>query len=218
MATSQRQVRERELIAATRALFDEHGMQHAPVEDVARSVGIARGLIYRHVSSKEELYVLTMTDYLAELERELAGAVERCPDDPVECARGCLETYAAFCRRYPAFLDCSMSLMRRSARDLHGSVSESVWLRLGQGMAACVEHVSGALRRGAADGVFDIDDPDLIANLLWTQMLGTMHLARLRVGVRQAAPGIPALFRVSDDEIVAFCVRSALATISAPGD
>ena len=213
VATSQRQVRERELIAATRSLFDEHGMQHAPVEDIARAVGIARGLIYRQFSSKEELYVLTMTDYLAELESELARAVASCPDDPVECARGCLETYAAFCRRYPAFLDCSMSLMRRSARDLHAIVSESVWLRLGQGMASCLDHVAGTLRRGKADGVFEIDDPDLTANLLWTQMLGTMHLARLRVGVRQAAPGVPELFTVDDAEIVRFCVHSALATI-----
>ena len=217
MAASQRQVRERELISATRALFDERGMQHAPVEDIARAVGIARGLIYRQFSSKEELYVLTMTDYLAELEERLAQAVAECPADPVECAGRCLEAYAAFCRRYPAFLDCSMSLMRRSARDLHEMVSESVWLRLGQGMAACLEHVAATLRRGKEEGVFDVDDPDLTANLLWTQMLGTMHLARLGAGVRQAAPGIPALFAVDDDEIVRLCVRSALATIGAAG-
>lgn len=212
MATTQRQLRERELIVATRALFDERGMQDAPVEEIARAVGIARGLIYRHFSSKEELYVLTTTDYLAELEGELAAVLEDCPD-PVECARRLLRAYAAFCRRYPAFLDCSLSLMKRPARELRATVSESVWLRLGQGMAACVDHVAGALRRGKEDGVLEVDDPDFAATMLWTQTLGAMHLARLGVGVRQAAPGIPELFRVSDDEIVEFCVRSALATV-----
>ena len=213
MAVTQRQDRERELVAATRALFDERGMQHAPVEEIARAVGIARGLIYRQFASKEELYVLTITDYLAELARDLAQAVAGCPDDPVACATRCLETYAGFCRRYPAFLDCSMSLMRRPASELHAMVSESVWLRLGQGMARCLDHVAETLRRGKATGAFAVEDPDLVANLLWTQMLGTMHLARLRVGVRQAAPGIPELFRVEDEEIVRLCVRSALATI-----
>ena len=53
---------------ATRALFDERGLQDAPIEEIARAVGIARGLIYRQFSSKEELYVLTVTDYLAELD------------------------------------------------------------------------------------------------------------------------------------------------------
>src|SRR3712207_8900601 len=71
MATPQptqlRRVRERELVQATRALFDERGMQDAPIEEIAKAVGIARGLIYRHFSSKEELYVLTVTDYLDEL-------------------------------------------------------------------------------------------------------------------------------------------------------
>jgi AcrR family transcriptional regulator len=211
--------RERELIAATRALFDERGMQHAPVEDIARAVGIARGLIYRHFSSKEELYVLTVTDYLGDLEAEMAAATAGV-GDPIERGRRCIGSYAAFCRRYPAFLDCSLSLMQRPARELHAMVSESVWLRLGQSMAACLEHVAETLRLGKETGVFEVDDVDLMATLLWTQTLGAMHLVRLRVGVRQAAPGVPDLFPVSGDEVVEMCVRSALATLgvrNAPG-
>ena len=41
---------------------------------------------------------------------------------------------------------------------------------------------------------FAVEDPDYIANVLWTQMLGVMHLARSKVGVRQASPGVPQLF------------------------
>jgi hypothetical protein len=43
--------------------------------------------------------------------------------------------------------------------------------------------------------------------------MGTMHLARLRVGVRQAAPGIPEMFKVTPEQIVRTCVDSALAAI-----
>ena len=50
-----RRERERDLVRATRALFDERGLQDAPIEEIARAVGIARGLIYRQFSSKEEL-------------------------------------------------------------------------------------------------------------------------------------------------------------------
>ena len=66
--------RERELVRVTRALFDERGMQDAPIEEIAQAAGIARGLIYRHFSSKEELFVLTVTDYLAELGAALEAA------------------------------------------------------------------------------------------------------------------------------------------------
>jgi AcrR family transcriptional regulator len=209
-----RRTRERELVAATRALFDERGMQDAPIEEIAKAVGIARGLIYRLFSSKEELYVLTVTDYLDEL-AELLETAAVSSDDPVVQAERCLEAYAGFCRRYPAFLDCSMSLMRRPARELYETVSESVWLRLGQGMARCLEQVAGVLRAGDEAGVLSVEDPHLMANVLWTQMLGTMHLARIRVGVRQAAPGVPALFTLDADDVVRECVRSALATVGA---
>jgi AcrR family transcriptional regulator len=212
---SLRRDRERDLVQATRALFDERGVQDAPIEEIARSVGIARGLIYRQFSSKEELYVLTVTDYLAELDAVLAQA-----DDPQAAPPVRLEAltraYAGFCEHYPAFIDSALSLMRRPARDLYETVSESVWLRLGQGMALCVDQVAGVLRAGAATGDFAVEDPDYAANVLWTQALGVMHLARIRVGIRQAGPGFPALFPVTPERVVETCVRIALSTVAAP--
>jgi AcrR family transcriptional regulator len=211
MATSsRRRTRETDLVKATRALFDERGMQDAPVEEIARAVGIARGLIYRQFSSKEELYVLTVTDYLGELAGVLDAAIDR-DADPETQLEHCLEAYAGFCRAYPAFLDCSMSLMRRPARDLREMVSESVWIRLGQGMARCLEQVAEVLR------AFGVTEPEYVANLLWTQTLGAMHLARIGVGVSEPAPGLPALFRVTPEQIVASCVQSAMATVRAHG-
>src|SRR4051795_7978652 len=101
--TSMRRARERDLVRATRALFDERGLQDAPIEEIARAVGIARGLIYREFSSKEELYVLTVTDYLAELDTVLADAAA--PGlDPVAQFEAWAEAYTGFCLRYPAFL------------------------------------------------------------------------------------------------------------------
>jgi AcrR family transcriptional regulator len=218
MATTQstnlRRARERELVHATRALFDERGMLDAPIEEIAKAVGIARGLIYRQFSSKEELFVLTVTDYLAELDGSLTAAAPDGLGPEARLERG-IEAYASFCRRYPAFLDSSLSLMHRPARELREIVSESVWLRLGQGMARCIDHLVGVLEAGAAAGVFDVADPEYTANVLWTQVLGTMHLARIGVGVRQAAPGFPALFTIAPEKVVRTCVESARATVLA---
>jgi AcrR family transcriptional regulator len=206
--------RERELVRATRALFDERGMQHAPVEDIARAAGMARGLVYRSFSSKEELFVLAVTDYLAELAEALEASTAD-ETDPVACLERSTEAYARYCLRYPAFLDACLSLMHRPARELAEMVSESVWLRLGQGMARCLDHIAGILRVGADAGVFAVEDPDYMANVLWTQGLGAMHLARIGVGVRSLAPGIPALFAVEPDRIVRTCIDSALANVRA---
>jgi AcrR family transcriptional regulator len=209
-----RQVRERDLVVATRRLFDERGMQDAPIEEIARSVGIARGLIYRTFSSKEELFVLTVTDYLSELAGLLEAAVGT-DADPIAQLERVADAYAGFCRRYPAFLDCSLALMQRPARELNQVVSESVWLRLGQGMVSCIGPLAEVLREGAEAGVFEIGDPDYTANVLWTQTLGAMHLARIGVGVRRLGPGVPDVFPVTPEQIVRSCVDSALATVGA---
>jgi AcrR family transcriptional regulator len=208
-----RQVRERELVAATRALFDERGMQEAPIEEIARSVGIARGLVYRTFSSKDELFVLTVTDYLDELASLLDTAVAE-GTTPADKLERVAEAFAGFGQRYPAFLDCSLALMRRPARELNEVVSESVWLRLGQGMAACIGRLAAVLRDGDAAGDFVVADPDYLANVLWTQTLGAMHLARIRVGVRRHESGAPELFTVTPEDVVRTCVESALATVT----
>ena len=208
-----RRDRERELVSATRAIFDARGLLDAPIEEIAQSVGIARGLIYRQFSSKEELYVLTVTDYLDELAGVLKQAIPA-DAEPVDQLRQGIEAYALFCRRYPAFLDSALSLMKRPARELQETVSESIWLRLGQGMAGCIDQITQILSAGAQAGEFTVDDPEYTANILWTQVLGAMHLARIGIGVRQAAPGIPGLFAVEPDRVVRTCVESALGLVA----
>ena len=198
-ATTRNQ-RERDLVEATRALFDERGLQDAPMDEIARSVGINKALIYRVFASKEELFVLTVTHYLDELREAASDATD---------LRGALDHFTRFCLRYPAFLDCALSLMRRQAAELRERVSEGVWLRLGRSMAACLAPLSAIL---AADGV---EDPDFAANRLYTQVLGTMHLARLGAGVREAAPGVPDVFVIDPERLRAACVEDALAIAGA---
>lgn len=185
--------RERELVQATRKLFDERGMLDAPVEQIAKEVGIARGLIYRQFSSKDELYVLTVTDYLAELAEAMRNK------DLADMT----EAFARFCVRYPAFVDVALSIMHKPARDLQGRISESVWLRLGDGMASCIGPLCDALRERG------VENCDFTANQLWTQGLGLVHLARIRVGMRRT-DGAPDLFSISEDEVVRACVDTAL--------
>jgi AcrR family transcriptional regulator len=198
----QREERERDLVKATRALFDERGMQDAPIEEIAKAVGIARGLIYRQFSSKEELYVLTVTDYLD----ELCDRLDRAPG-----LENGIRAYASFCAEYPAFLDCALSLMRRPAMQLNAAVSSSVWLRLGQGMAKCADQLIRALREAG------VQDADTMAGLIWTQVLGAMHVARTGVGIRRTASGDPELFRIGTPELIDQVVASALATARRAG-
>ena len=210
-----RSERRRELVLAARRLFDERGMQEAPIEAIAREVGIARGLVYREFASKDELFALTVTSYLDELAGDPRGGDRRRATDPVSRLEACTHAYGGYCERFPAFLDCSLSLMRQPARELQETVSEAVWLRLGQGMVLCIDQLAQILRDGSEAGVFTVEDPDYLANVLWTQMLGAMHLARLGIGLRNLAPGVPGVFTVAADDVVRTSVASAMATVGA---
>jgi AcrR family transcriptional regulator len=211
---SARREREREIVDATRALFDERGVQDAPIEEIARAVGINKALIYRHFASKEELFVLTVTLYLSELAERFAEVDESL--DARTQLREVSRRYVSFCLEYPAFLDCALSLMRRPFPELAASVSEGVLLRLGQTMSACISRLSRVLAKGAEEGVFQVDDPDYLANALYAQGLGAMHLARVGVGVRELAPGVPQMFTVDDDAVANTAIETAFNYVLAP--
>ena len=89
-----------------------------------------QGVIYRSFDSKEEIFVLTVVDYLAELESRGAGLPGTA--DPVAALRQVCERYVGFCLDYPAFLDCGLALMRRPAGELRELVSGAVLFRLGR--------------------------------------------------------------------------------------
>ena len=199
-----RRARERKIVDATRALFDERGMQDARIDRIARRAGINKAIVYRHFASKEELFVLTVTRYLAEIKALLQAVDEETSDPPERLGRG-FQAFAEYGIEYPAFLDCALSLLRQPAEDLHAQVSDTVWLRLGRAMGACIEWLADILRE------LGVAEPDLRANQLYLQAIGVLHLARSGVGLRAIAPGVAEAFPVSAEEVRGACVQLALA-------
>ncbi|MGI8558699.1 MAG: TetR/AcrR family transcriptional regulator [Solirubrobacteraceae bacterium] len=206
-----RRERESEIVAATRGLFDERGLQDAPIEDVAAAVGINKALIYRHFASKEELFMATMIDYLA----QLAGLLEQVPPGtPRERLRWSWSRFIDFCLAYPAFLDCSLSLMRRPAAELEGNVSEGVWMRLGLGMAKLLGPLAALLEEGERSGEFSVADANYTASQLYAQTIGALHLARIGIGVTRSAGGGPEVFPISAAQVRSGCLAATLATVA----
>ena len=204
-----RRARERAIVATTRALIDERGRRDVAVDEIARAARVNKALIYRSFDSKEEIFVLTVVDYLAELEARGAGLPGTA--DPVAALRQVCERYVGFCLDYPAFLDCGLALMQRPAGELRELVSGAVLFRLGRAMATILGPLERILEAGAERGVFAIEDPDFTANRLYAQVLGSMHLARVGVGVRESTPGVAEIFELDPERVREACVQDALA-------
>lgn len=208
--TERRAARSREIVAATRALFDERGVREAQIEDIARAVGINRAIIYRHFSSKEELFAVTLLGYLAELDEALRPA-----DDTALDASARLEAatraFFAYGLEHPAFVDCAQTLLRRRGVELMEEVSDEVMMQLGTGMSACLGHVVDILKAGTTSGELAVPDPHLLANILYTQGLGALNLAHLQIAVRRHISGLPVIDPVGVDDLLDHLVRGALA-------
>lgn len=207
-AAARRRAREREILQATRRLFDESGVRDAQIEDIARAVGVNRAIIYRHFSGKEELFALTLVSYLEDLEVRLTEAAGR-HADPVRSLTAVVEEFVDFGLDFPAFVDCAQTLMRRPGSELLEEISEGSLFRLGRGIAACLARLSEALDAGVANGDFAVADSTLLANHMYASGLGALQLARVGMLVKESAPGIPAISPVSAEDVRAYLVATA---------
>jgi AcrR family transcriptional regulator len=212
-AAARRREREKEIIAATRSLFDEKGVREAQIEDIAGAVGINRAIVYRHFSGKEELFALVLAGYLDELRLAMVAADEGEPDPADRLARqvGAFVDYGV---AHPAFVDCAQALMRRRGEDLLEEISESALFKLGRGISGCLSVLQDALQAGVDAGTFRVEDPTLLANTLYASGLGALQLARVGILVHEDVPGVPSVGAVSPDQVRAYLVDSALALVT----
>ncbi len=203
--------REQAIVAATRTLFDERGLQDARVQDIARAAGLNKALIYRAFSSKQEIFALTATSYLDEL-RERTTEVATIPD-AVARLHAVLAVFADFCITYPAFLDCGLSLLRRPAPELRETLSDAAWFRVSRAVGRCVGGVQRALEAGMEQRSIAVEDPGFTAGRLLTQMMGSLHLARSGVSLREPVPGAVTAVVLDPEQVRDACIRDALAVV-----
>jgi AcrR family transcriptional regulator len=225
-ALARRKARQAEIVASTRLLFDGRGMRSANIDDIAKAVGVNRAIIYRHFASKEELFALTLAGYLVELDERLSQVDDRTLPPRDRLTAVCRE-FAGYCLHYPAFVDCALALLGRPGADLLEEISETTLARLGALMAGELSRIADILMLGAAQGPeptaptgsgarSDQFQADLLANALYMQVLGVMHLARSGFIVRPAPGGAANWTQVADDQIVDLVTRMAL-SVAFPG-
>ncbi len=204
--------RTREILDATRRLFDERRMRDAQIEDIARAVGINRAIIYRHFTTKEELFAMTLVDYLNELEERLtASRAEGLT--PLERIDILTTEFLDYGTEYPAFVDCAQSLLKHRGSELLEQISLDRLTELGAAINRCFDHITDAIRAGNESGEFDVEDPELIANIMYTQGLGILNLVTFQRSIRELSTGLPAMDDLPMPEVVALAKRSVRAIV-----
>jgi AcrR family transcriptional regulator len=94
VAASRRAIRKAQIVDGAIALFSEHGYSSVTVQDIADSLGISVGLIYRYASSKQELLKMSLQLLMESYEQSL-NASAQLYDDPLEALHG---AFYGYCR------------------------------------------------------------------------------------------------------------------------
>ena len=143
------------LVAAGRKLFGERGYEGTSIAEILDRAGIARGALYHHFASKEELFDAVLEAAVAEMAEDVARSA-RGADGPVATLR-------AACR---AWLDLALdpALQRICLIDAPAVVGWTRWRELDE------QHSLGALRATlraiAATGQIPGERVDFFAHMI----------------------------------------------------
>ncbi len=207
--------RSREILDATRELFEHRGVREAQIDDIAKAVGINRAIIYRHFSTKEELFAMTLVDYLKEIDQAFCS-VRNNSLTPIAELRHIAHAFFTYGMAHPAFVDCAQSLLRFRGTELVDEIRAEPLMKLGAAMNLCMDHMVEVFERGTAMGEFSVTDPRLLANVIYTQGLGFLNLVHFQKSVSEVAEGSPVMLDLPVDRVLALAIDAVVAVVTMP--
>lgn len=199
----QREEREQLILQAAEELFLERGFYETSMEDIAARVGIAKGTVYLHFSSKEEL-VAALFDKGRQYFLGCLNTILSSSESPPAKLRAVLEqVYNGMLGKHFQLLTSVFQnpefrnrFVRSSEEDKHGPGSR--WGALSEG-------VSRVLDEGKASGDFDPEMPTPIMLGVFLSFLSPHYFATLIV-----RDGMP------EDQLVTYLNRCLFRAIAAP--
>jgi AcrR family transcriptional regulator len=142
--------RRAELLEAARALFVRDGFAEVSVSRIVRAVGVSQGTFYYYFESKEAVLDALLTAHLGEVAARLAGLAA----DPG------LDPRQAVVAMVRAELDHGAERMRELGA-IRGADART---KLLAGTVRALAPVyAGVIERGLEDGLFQTENPDLLA-------------------------------------------------------
>lgn len=126
-----REQRREQIIQKASELFAMRDFHAVQMDEIAEAANVAKGTLYNHFSSKEDLYVSTIRTRLQHLAESLAAAY-KLRDEPWRNLRSFVVHYEKFMLKHPHFFrilrkcdtlflngaDGELTAIRRSARDI----------------------------------------------------------------------------------------------------
>ncbi len=180
--------RNEDILSAAERVFARDGFAATTMEAIAREAGVSKGGLYRHVASKDELFLTILARSAGELEALLREACGEGTQQGYSTLEACVARAVAFARqsdgRFRLALDSS------AIRDLVEPHNPAL-PAFDAAIDKLVQLGLGVLQRGQQDGSIRTDvHVHALAISLWGSIVGALQIERnLRaIATRIAAP------------------------------
>lgn len=158
--------RREELLAAAEGVIEDTGVPGLTIDRVAARAGVAKGTVYLYFASKEQLVGALKARCLEQMTGMVVAAL-------ADLESG--DWWGTADAVVEAVVDFDLShrwVIAVMATESGDEESKAVYGEATQQMIGLLE---AALRQGAAEGVFEVDDPETTARLLYFALEGTLH-------------------------------------------
>jgi AcrR family transcriptional regulator len=153
--------RTREILAAARRVMARHGMELAPMEEIAAAAGVAKGTVYLYFPSKDLLIQSLITQVGENMLADIEAVVGR-PGTPLEKVQQVAALLLDYLMRERALFPAYARDILRGGR----GTPQGYWRRLQEMEDRFVQLVTRLFADGIASGQFIPANPRLLTFLL----------------------------------------------------
>lgn len=183
--------RTQEILAATRRLMEQGGVDAITMDEIAQAAGVAKGTIYLYFQSKDELIQALLSQVGESIALDLEALLDK-PDSPREKLKRVIIVLLDYVEQesvlFPVYL---RELVRsRSGRETRSPFLQNLEDRI-------VSLLNRLFAEGITQGQFISADPRLLSYLLkgLVRAVGYYHMTGAqKISVKEALPVILRLF------------------------
>jgi len=164
------------ILEAAGELFVREGIANVSMRKIAERIEYSPTTIYLYFKDKAELISALVREYFEEFLEKVGTATAALPDDPLEAIKASMRAYIDFGIGNP-FAYRLAFMIETQAREGDDSGTRA-FAQLHSRVEACI-----------AKGVFRKEDPDIVANVIWSMNHGMVSLAITRPSFPGAETG-----------------------------
>ncbi len=180
--------RNEDILSAAERVFARDGFAATTMDAIAREAGVSKGGLYRHVASKDELFLTILARSASELESLLREACEDDSQRGYSTLEACVARAVAFARQSEGRF--RLALESSAIRDLVEPQNPAL-PAFDASIQKLVQLGLGILQRGQQDGSIRTDvHVHALAVSLWGSIVGSLQIERnvRAIAARVAAP------------------------------